>query len=494
MSRTVGPPSPGRVGPGRYRAQVTTTSARAKSRPGRPGFSCTECGWTATKWVGRCGECQTWGTVVEEAAPTGPRTTATSPGGRPARPIGQIDVETARARPTGIGELDRVLGGGLVPGAVVLMAGEPGVGKSTLLLDVAGRLGREPGARVLYLTGEESAGQVRLRAERIGAVADGLLLAAETDLGTVLGHVEQVAPTALVVDSVQTVASAQVEGSPGGVSQVREVAAALIAVAKSRGIPALLVGHVTKDGSVAGPRTLEHLVDVVCQFEGDRHTRLRLLRSTKNRFGPTDEVGCFDLTDGGIAELSDPSGLFVTHGGPQVPGTCVSVTLEGRRPLAVEVQALVAPTVLSNPRRTTSGVDSARLAMVLAVAQRRTRLPLADKDVYVSTVGGARVAEPAADLAIALAVASAATDRALAPGLVALGEVGLAGELRPVLGLSRRLAEAARLGFRSAVVPAGTRESGPVPDTLTLLEAGHLGEALALATRDDGPRRPDRSP
>ena len=469
----------------RYGAPVSTTSTRAKARTGRPGFTCTECGWTTAKWVGRCGECQTWGTVVEDAAPTGPRTAVTSPGARVARPIGQIDVETARARPTGVAELDRVLGGGLVPGAVVLMAGEPGVGKSTLLLDVAGRLGREPGARVLYLTGEESAGQVRLRAERIGAVADGLLLAAETDLGTVLGHIEQVAPTALVVDSVQTVASAQVEGSPGGVSQVREVAAALIAVAKERGIPALLVGHVTKDGSVAGPRTLEHLVDVVCQFEGDRHTRLRLLRATKNRFGPTDEVGCFDLNDSGIAALADPSGLFVSHAGLRVPGTCVTVTLEGRRPLAVEVQALVAPTVLANPRRTTSGVDSSRLAMVLAVAQRRARLPLADKDVYVSTVGGARIAEPAADLAIALAVASAATDRPVDAGVVALGEVGLAGEIRSVLGLSRRLAEAARLGFRRAVVPAGTADAGPVPDGLTLLEAGHLAEAVTLATGHD---------
>ncbi|MCB2174228.1 MAG: DNA repair protein RadA [Actinomycetales bacterium] len=473
-------------GPG-YRARVTSTSTRAKGRA-RPGFTCTECGWTASKWVGRCGECQAWGTVVEDAAPTGPRTVATAPGARVARPIGQIDVETARARPTGVGELDRVLGGGLVPGAVVLLAGEPGVGKSTLLLDVAGRLGRAEGARVLYVTGEESAGQVRLRAERIGAVAPGLLLAAETDLGTVLGQVEATDPTVLVVDSVQTVSSTVVDGSPGGVSQVREVAAALIQVAKERGIPALLVGHVTKDGAVAGPRTLEHLVDVVCQVDGDRHTRLRLLRATKNRFGPTDEVGCFDLTDTGIVELTDPSGLFVSHGAHQVPGTCVTVTLEGRRPLATEVQALVVPSLLTNPRRTTSGVDSSRLAMVLAVAQRRAALPLGDRDVYVSTVGGARVAEPAADLAIALAVVSAATDQRLGTDLVAVGEVGLAGEIRTVLGIGRRLAEAARLGFRRAVVPAGTRADGPVPDGLELLEADHLAQAVALASTG-APRR-----
>jgi DNA repair protein RadA/Sms len=407
-----------------------------------------------------------------------------------ARPIGQIDVDAAKARPTGVGELDRVLGGGLVPGAVVLVAGEPGVGKSTLLLDVAGRLGREPGARVLYLTGEESAGQVRLRAERIGAVAPGLLLAAETDLGTALGHIEQVEPTLLVVDSVQTLASAQVEGAAGGVSQVREVAAALIAAAKARDVPTLLVGHVTKDGSVAGPRTLEHLVDVVCQFEGDRHTRLRLVRATKNRYGPTDEVGCFDLTDAGILELPDPSGLFVSRSTHDVPGTCVTVTLEGRRPLAVELQALVAPSPLSNPRRTTSGVDSSRLAMVLAVLLRRAALPLADRDVYVSTVGGARVAEPATDLAVALAVTSAATDVALSPDLVAVGEVGLAGELRSVQGVGRRLAEARRLGFARAVVPAGTGRDLAAPAGLELVEATHLAEALMLARAGYGHQGP----
>ena len=270
----------------------------------------------------------------------------------PARPIGDIDVETARARPTGVDELDRVLGGGLVPGAVVLLAGEPGVGKSTLLLDVAAQAARG-GRRVLYVTGEESAGQVRLRAGRIGALEPGLLLADETDLATVLGHVEQVGPDLLVVDSVQTVASDQVEGAAGGVTQVREVAAALIAAAKSRGMPVVIVGHVTKDGSVAGPRTLEHLVDVVCQFEGDRHSRLRLLRATKNRFGPTDEVGCFDLSEKGIVGLSDPSGLFVLAALHPTSGTCLTVTLEGRRPMACEVQALVAPT---GAPKTASGI------------------------------------------------------------------------------------------------------------------------------------------
>lgn len=457
-------------------------SAPRSARPPRNPFTCTECGWTTAKWVGRCGECQAWGTVVEDGGPAvGPRTVAAAPA-RPARPIGEIDVEVARARPTGVAELDRVLGGGLVPGAVVLLAGEPGVGKSTLLLDVASRVARADGQRVLYVTGEESAGQVRLRAERIRALAPDLLLVAENDLATVLGHVASSEPTMLVVDSVQTIASAQVEGAPGGVAQVREVAAALIAAAKERDLPTVLVGHVTKDGAVAGPRTLEHLVDVVCQFEGDRHSRLRLVRATKNRYGPTDEVGCFDLSEHGIVGLADPSGLFLSHALHHVPGTCVTVTLEGRRPLATEVQALVAPSMLANPRRTTSGVDSSRLAMVLAVLQRRAGLVTAQDDVYVSTIGGARVVEPAADLAIALAVASGARNVPLPEGLVAFGEVGLAGEIRPVVGLSRRLAEAARLGFTTAVVPSGGLEPGGGPEGLRVVEAEHLAAAVERLT------------
>ena len=470
---------------------MTSTSARRpepRNRAARAGYRCGECGWTTSKWVGRCGECQAWGSVLEDTGPGGgaPRTAAVAPTRSPARPIAEIDVEASRARPTGVDELDRVLGGGLVPGAVVLLAGEPGVGKSTLLLDVASRAARAgrqgsreaTGRRVLYITGEESAGQVRLRAERIGALDAHLLLAAETDLGTVLGHVEQIEPDLLVVDSVQTIASAAIEGAAGGVSQVREVAGALIAVAKERDMPVVLVGHVTKDGSVAGPRTLEHLVDVVCQFEGERHSRLRLLRATKNRFGPTDEVGCFDLTESGIEGLADPSGLFVSNALHHVPGTCVTVTLEGRRPLATEVQALVAPSMLANPRRTTSGIDSSRLAMVLAVLQRRVGARLADQDVYVSTVGGARVVEPSADLALALATASSRENIALPRGLVAVGEVGLAGEIRPVTGTTRRLAEAARLGFVRAVVPAGSVEPGTAPAGMEVLEAGDLAEAV----------------
>lgn len=364
------------------------------------GVVCTECGWRAPKWVGRCGECQQWGTVVEAGSPgatLGKTVRATTPAaGREARPITELSADAASHRPSGIGELDRVLGGGVVPGAAVLFSGEPGVGKSTLLLDVAARVASQ-GSRVLYASGEESTGQIRMRAERTGALHDTLFLASENDLGTVLGHIDSVQPDLVIVDSVQTLASDQVEGSAGGPAQVREVASALIREAKSRSVPVILVGHVTKDGSVAGPRLLEHLVDVVCHFEGDRQSALRFLRTLKNRFGPTDEIGCFEMTSSGIAEVPDPSGLFLSRGTEPVSGTCATVAMEGRRALPVEVQALVAASATPNPRRVTSGVDAARVAMILAVLERRVGVRLHDKDVYVSTVGGVRLTEPAAD-------------------------------------------------------------------------------------------------
>jgi len=450
------------------------TSARAATRE-RATFRCDECGWSTGKWVGRCGECQAWGTVLDSSAPT-VRTTKAGPVSTAARPIGEVDVEAARAVPTGVDELDRVLGGGLVPGAVVLLAGEPGVGKSTLLLDVAARFADR--GRALYVTGEESTAQVRLRADRIGAVRDDLLLAAETDLAAVLGHLDQVRPALLVVDSVQTIASAEVDGSPGNVSQVREVAAALSRVAKQRGIATVLVGHVTKDGSIAGPRMLEHLVDVVLHFEGDRHSRLRMVRGVKNRYGPSDEVGCFDLSDEGIVGLADPSGLFLSQQREAVPGTCVTVTLEGKRPLVAEVQALVAVAPQNSPRRTTSGLDGGRLAMVLAVLQRRAKVNVAAVDVYAATVGGVRLTEPATDLAVALAVAGAVQNDPLASGLVAIGEVGLAGEIRRVTGTARRLAEAARLGFTHALVPP---DVGRVPAGIEAIEVADLPRALRVA-------------
>ncbi|MFL6150211.1 MAG: DNA repair protein RadA [Pseudonocardiaceae bacterium] len=432
-------------------------------------YRCGDCGHDVAKWVGRCPECQTWGSVA--AAGSRPVTAvAVATPSTPARPISQIDLHSARATATGVAELDRVLGGGLVPGSVVLLAGEPGVGKSTLLLEVAHRTALA-GRRALYVTGEESAGQVRLRAERTGALHDELFLAAESDLATVLGHLDVVDPALLIVDSVQTMSCAGVEGSPGGVSQIRAVASVLINTAKARGLPVVLVGHVTKDGTVAGPRVLEHLVDVVLQFDGDRQSTLRMVRGIKNRFGAADEVGCFELTDDGIVGLPDPSGLFLSHRDGAVAGTAVTVVVEGKRPLLGEVQALVADSALANPRRAVSGLDSSRVAMILAVLERRGGVRLVGSDVYTATVGGMRVVEPAADLAVALAVASAAGDLLLPPHTVAIGEVGLAGEVRQVTGLRRRLAEAARLGFRHALVPpesalrvSGTGASVPPPE------------------------------
>lgn len=367
-----------------------------------------------------------------------------------ARPITSVSTESVASRSTGVSEFDRVLGGGLVPGAVVLLSGEPGVGKSTLLLEVAANTAKL-GARVLYISGEESVGQIRLRAERTGALIDTLYLASETDLSTVLGQIEATKPELLVVDSVQTIAAGEIDGAAGMPSQIREVAANLIRVAKEQNLPVIMVGHVTKDGSIAGPRALEHLVDVVCHFEGDRQTSLRFVRSLKNRFGPTDEVGCFEMTGDGIREVADPSGMFLSRGEMPVSGTCVTVAVEGKRALIAEVQALVVKSASPNPRRVTNGVDSSRVAMLLAVLERRAGLKLSEMDVYVSTVGGVRITEPAADLAIAIAIASAVQDKPIAHELVAYGEISLAGEIRQVSNSKLRKNEAARLGFTRSV-------------------------------------------
>lgn len=450
----------------------------------RAAYACSECGWTASKWVGRCGECQAWGTVDIAGAPRSTKTVA-GPVSAPARPISEVGLDEAKSVSSGLGELDRVLGGGVVPGAVMLLAGEPGVGKSTLLLEVAHRWAQS-GRRVLYVSGEESAAQVRLRAERTGALHPELFLAAETDLGGLLTHIDEVDPGLLIVDSVQTIGSDRVEGVPGGVTQVREVAGTVIARAKAGSIATLLVGHVTKDGSVAGPRVLEHLVDVVLQFEGDRASRLRLLRAAKNRFGPVDEVGCFDLVDAGIVEVPDPTGLFVSHHAAPVSGTCVTVTMEGRRALLAEVQALTVPATTPSPRRTSSGLDSARVAMVLAVLMKQG-VKLNEVDVYTASVGGARLQEAAIDLAVALAVFSAASETPVPANVVAIGEVGLAGEVRPVRNLESRLREAARIGFTHAIAPNGSEDLSNVglavarvPDLGTALRA--VGELAAMCS------------
>ena len=453
-------------------------------------YRCTQCGWTSPKWVGRCGECQAWGTVAEQVAAAPPsglrtRTSGVAPT-RSARPVSEVAEQKVVRRITGLGEFDRVLGGGLVPGQVVLLAGEPGVGKSTLLLEVGHRYAeREGGATVLYVSGEESVEQIGVRARRIGADSAHLLLADENDLATLLGHIEEHDPALVVVDSVQTIASGDIEGRAGGMTQIVEVTQVLSRVAKSRRMPMLIVGQSTKDSAIAGPRALEHLVDTVLTFDGDRHTALRLLRAVKNRYGPADEIVCFEQADDGLREVLDPSDLFREHRDRPVPGTCVTVTMEGRRPMLAEVQSLVTSSATPNPRRGVTGLDSARVAMLVAVTERAGRLRLGDKDVFVATVGGAKLSDPACDLAVGLAIASAALGRAVASDVIAIGEVALSGDIRPVPFLSQRVAEAARLGFARILVPRGARSviarnADDQPDSTgpRIHEVGHLEDAL----------------
>ena len=420
----------------------------------KSNFRCSECGWSTAKWAGRCGECQAWDTLEESASSPKEVKALRITSSQAARPITEIETRTEAHLSTGVGEFDRVLGGGLVAGAAILLSGEPGVGKSTLLLEVAAKMAKS-GKKVLYVSAEESAGQVRLRADRTDGLSPNLYLASETDLSSVLGQFEALQPELLIVDSVQTVSSGEIDGAAGMPAQVREVAANLIRQAKQNDVPLILVGHVTKDGSIAGPRTLEHLVDVVCHFEGDRQTALRFIRTLKNRFGPTDEVGCFEMTGDGIREVADPSALFVSGSQKPVSGTCITVTVEGRRALIAEIQALVVKTNSPQPRRVTNGVDQSRVAMLLAVLERRAGISLIDKDVYVSTVGGMKITEPAADLAIAIAIASAVRDKPVLPKVAAFGEISLAGEIRSVSNQKQREGEATRLG-KSKIVDGGS--------------------------------------
>lgn len=465
-------------------------------------FVCSECGWSGPKWLGRCPECGQWGTIEEfhEARPSASSRTA-APGrtsrtlshavpDSAAKPITEISTENISRIDTGFTEFNRVLGGGIVPGSVTLIAGEPGIGKSTLLLETAGNVARLSAAQperntVLYISGEESQAQVRMRASRIGAVEPNLLLAATTDLSTALGLIEQCKPALAIVDSAQTIVSQEVDGISGGSTQVREVASALIDTAKTLDIPVLLVGHVTKDGSIAGPRTLEHLVDVVCQFEGDTETALRMLRAVKNRFGPTDEVGCFDMSGEGIEEVTDPSGLFLSSSNSADPspveGTCVTFALDGHRSLPIEVQSLVTKSVLPTPRRAANGVDANRIAMLVAVLYRHGNVNLLANDLYISTIAGGQAREPGCDLAIVGALASASKSKAISRTTCAIGEISLTGQVRPVPRLEYRLREAARLGFTTAVVPTLRREIA-IPG-LSIVQTDTLQDALAALLR-----------
>jgi len=443
----------------------------------RTVYRCPDCGASAPKWVGQCPGCEAWGTLVEEVdVPSAERNGAlalVSSAGPPV-PIGDVDPTEFSPRPTGIGELDRVLGGGLVPGSVTLLGGEPGIGKSTVLLQAAAEVAAT-GRKVLYLSGEESPQQVRLRAERLGALHPLLYLATETALPHVVSAIDSVEPDLVIVDSVQTLTHPELASAPGSVAQVRECSHRLVQEAKRRACSVVLVGHVTKEGNLAGPRVLEHVVDTVLAFEGDRHHALRLLRVVKHRFGSTQELGLFEMTETGLLGVPDPSGLFLADRRVGVPGSVVVPTIEGARPMLVELQALVATSSLPSPRRTAQGVDSGRLAMILAVLERRAGAALAKADVYALAVGGVKVTEPGADLALALAVASAIQSEPVDPHLVACGEIGLGGELRQVAHTHRRLAEAARLGFKRAVVPYSAPQD---VEGIDLIRVGTLPDAI----------------
>jgi DNA repair protein RadA/Sms len=435
-------------------------------------FSCPECGYSSGRWFGKCPGCGEFGTLVEETK-ADQRAAAATAAARPLLRL--VDVEAAEAdrMPTGVPELDRVLGGGLVPASLVLVGGEPGVGKSTLLLMALRAMSAT--RKVLLVTGEESPAQVQLRAARLGG-AESIQVLAETELESVCATLERERPDVCVIDSVQTLYAAELGSAPGSVAQVREAAARLLRVAKENGVAVFLVGHVTKDGTVAGPRVLEHLVDCVLQFEGDRYRAHRILRAAKNRFGSTNELGVFEMTGSGLVGVPDPSELFGRSEAGEV-GAAVACALEGTRPIMLEIQALVAPTDLAMPRRVATGVDPKRLAMIVAVLARHARLALGTADVFVNVAGGVRIDEPGADLAVALAIASAARGVAVKEGLAAFGELGLTGRLRAAMQAERRLEECAKLGFSTVLVPAGT----PSRVRLELVEAQTVREAVRLA-------------
>ena len=429
-------------------------------------YACSECGYSAGRWFGKCPGCGTFGSLVEEAPADVRGSTARA---KPLLRLVDVDVEEAERISTGVPELDRVLGGGLVPASLVLVGGEPGVGKSTLLLSALSAISAD--RRALLVTGEESTAQVKLRAQRLGG-AERVEILAETELETVCATLERERPDVCVIDSVQTLYSSELGSAPGSVAQVREAASRLLRVAKESGVATILVGHVTKDGAVAGPRVLEHLVDCVLQFEGDRYHAHRVLRATKNRFGSTNELGVFEMTGAGLVGVPDPSELFGRTVAGE-PGSAVACALEGTRPILLEVQALVSRTDLAMPRRVGTGVDPKRLAMIVAVLSRHAGLALGQADVFVNVAGGVRVDEPGADLPIALAIASAAKSQAVHEGLATFGEIGLTGRLRPAAQAERRLEECAKLGLRTALVPSGTTGRGK----LALLTVETLREA-----------------
>ena len=435
-------------------------------------FFCGECGYESTKWLGKCPACGSWNTMLEQkkisSVPSINNLTYAH-----AIPLADVTTTASGRVSSGIGELDRVLGGGIVPGSVTLLGGDPGIGKSTLLMQTAAELTKQ--GTVLYVTGEESASQLKLRAERLGVGGDMLILA-ENDLSAIESEVDRVKPAYIMIDSIQTMYSADCSGTNGSISQIREATSLITRMAKRTGAATFIVGHVTKDGAIAGPRILEHMVDTVLYFEGDRQDSFRLLRSVKNRFGSTDEIGVFEMRSTGMAEISDPSTLFIT--GTDLPGCAVTCAMEGTRPMMVEVQALLSTSPFSNPRRMAAGLDNNRLVLLLAVLEKKAGLRFYDKDVYTNVVGGIRLDERACDLAVAMCIAGAGADIALPPRTAILGELSLTGEVRPVNRLEKRIQECARLGFSHIVVP--NSDTLPKVDGLNYTRVKNIREALCI--------------
>ncbi len=455
-------------------------------------YRCVECGTQSAKWLGRCPGCGLWNTMGEERAETAVKgkntertfrlpenAIATKP-----VPLAEVSASAADRHRTGISELDRVLGGGLVPGALILVGGDPGIGKSTLLLQALDRVARTAQGPVIYVTGEESPEQVKLRADRLGVDAKKLLLFAETRADRIVEAIEAISPAAVVIDSVQSVFDPTIESAPGSVSQIREVAARFLYLAKARGVPTFLVGHVTKDGSLAGPRVLEHMVDTVLYFESSSGHPYRILRAHKNRFGSTNEIGVFEMGAKGLGEVANPSELFLAERPAGAPGSVVLPALEGTRPVLVEVQALVSPTNFGTPRRTCLGFDNNRAALLVAVLERRAGVQLLGCDIFVNVVGGMEIEEPAADLAVSVALASSLRNRPLNSRTVVFGEIGLAGELRAVSQAELRLSEAGKLGFTRAIVPTASAKKSRPPEGLRVDSAKTLEQALDLAMED----------
>ncbi len=448
----------------------------------RTVFFCKVCGNESPKYLGRCPGCGEWNTFIKQDVGSGDggrreahlRTPAEAP-----VPLNRVGDDKRERLPTGIGEFDRTLGGGIVPGSVILVGGDPGIGKSTILLQVSDAVARQ-GEIVLYVSGEESAAQIRMRARRLGIDSDAIVLYTETDVVRVIEEAAGMSPGILILDSIQTASHPDVSGSPGSVSQVRESAAALVRFAKEQGVSVFLVGHVTKQGSIAGPRILEHMVDTVLYFEGDKRLPYRILRAVKNRFGSTDEIGVFEMTTGGLKEVADPSGLFVSRDRELTSGTTVIASIEGTRALLVEIQSLTGLSNYATPQRSSTGVDRKRIPLMLAVLERRGGLSLGSRDVFVSIAGGVRVEEPAADLGIALAIASSYWDVPLDGGMVVFGEIGLGGEIRRVTHAGKRAQEAARLGYSKIVLPSGSLSRAERPDGVEILEVRRIGDAIDL--------------